>query len=256
MKNSIQKIIGSVIILVVTIIISSFSLTQVVKKRDIKPPTLGFAVLELFTSQGCSSCPPADAVLAKYALQNNPNIVPLAFHVDYWDRLGWKDPFSKPEFSERQRQYVDLWNLQNSYTPQLVINGKYELVGSKENAIQNLVNQELAIKNLFNIKIKQSSLKANQLNVIFDVDESNQNTFCNLALVKKKESTRIKRGENRGLELTNYNIVYDFKTVSSASNKASFEFSEKWLPSDFFVVAYLQNSKTGKILIASKSEIK
>ena len=87
------------------------------------------AVLELFTSEGCSSCPSADKLLPQLAKLDS-NIIPLSFHVDYWNRLGWEDPFSSSEYSERQRSYAKQLNLESVYTPQLVVNGEYELVGS------------------------------------------------------------------------------------------------------------------------------
>src|SRR6266849_11010084 len=85
-------------------------------------------VVELFTSEGCSSCPPADALLAELA--GRPDVLALSFHVDYWDRLGWKDPFSSREATERQNRYATLLDLATVYTPQIVVDGKWQAVGS------------------------------------------------------------------------------------------------------------------------------
>jgi hypothetical protein len=261
MKNTILKTILYSSILIITLMISSFTLQNVIgkqekKKVSNKTTNSGFAVLELFTSQGCSSCPPADIVLGKYALQNNPNIFPLAFHVDYWNYIGWKDPFSKAQFSQRQNNYANIMNSQGNYTPQLIINGQHELVGSKESAIKEIVNEELAIKKQYTIVINKAIFNTNTITVEYNLDKTPSNTIINLALVKKEEFTSIKRGENNGLKQTNYNIVYDFKTVSSSSNNETFEFKKEWITSDFLIVAYLQNSESGKVLTASKSEIK
>ncbi|MBC5838858.1 DUF1223 domain-containing protein [Flavobacterium muglaense] len=259
MEDSFLKTVLYTGLIILTLGISSFTLKKVIENKESKTATEGFAVLELFTSQGCSSCPPADSVLAKYATQNNPNIIPLAFHVDYWNRLGWNDPFSKSEFTARQSNYVSQLNAQGNYTPQIVINGKYELVGSKETAIESIVNKELALKNTFHINIEKSSINENTLNIEYETGATAASIITNLALVKKKEFTNIKRGENSGLKQTSYNIVYDFKTIKSHSNtinKTSFEFNTNKIPSDFMVVAYLQNSTTGAIIGATKSEIK
>ena len=113
--------------ILLTIIISSFFL-QPIKLEDFKP----IVVLELFTSQGCSSCPPADALLneVKYKYSNN-QVIALSYHVDYWNYIGWKDPFSKKEFSDKQRAYSSKFYSNSIYTPQIVVNGKEHFVGSK-----------------------------------------------------------------------------------------------------------------------------
>ena len=91
-----------------------------------------FAVLELFTSEGCSSCPPADRLLSEMVQQarsSNPRIIPLEFHVDYWNYLGWVDPFSERRFSQRQREYGQAFQSSTVYTPQVIVNGKEEFGG-------------------------------------------------------------------------------------------------------------------------------
>src|SRR5436190_6281924 len=95
-------------------------------------------VVELFTSQGCSSCPPADALLSDIVHDESlrGRVIPLAFHVDYWDRLGWRDPFSSAEWSRRQYFYVRALNVNSAYTPQIVVNGAKQFVGSNRAALE------------------------------------------------------------------------------------------------------------------------
>ena len=109
-------------------------------------PSGGPVVLELFTSQGCSSCPSADRLLSK--LEQNPRlagkVVPLSFHVDYWNYIGWTDPFSAPRWSERQRAYGRAFRSNRIYTPQLVVNGQGECVGSNEAEVMRRIDRALA----------------------------------------------------------------------------------------------------------------
>src|SRR2546430_9680821 len=91
-------------------------------------------VVELFTSEGCSSCPPADALLAELA--GRPDVLALSFHVDYWDRLGWKDPFSSPDATRRQHGYAEPFGISTGYTPQMVVDGRWQAVGSDRSEVE------------------------------------------------------------------------------------------------------------------------
>jgi hypothetical protein len=90
----------------------------------------GFVIMELFTSQGCSSCPHADDLLGEYAEKNDDQIIPIAFHVDYWNYLGWKDSFATLQYTQRQENYDVNFLHASVYTPQLIVNGETEIVGS------------------------------------------------------------------------------------------------------------------------------
>ena len=96
------------------------------------------AVVELFTSQGCSSCPPADALLT--GLSEQDDVIALAYHVDYWDYVGWKDTFANSAFSDRQRAYADSWGSSRIYTPQMVVNGQKGVVGSRRNEVMSALD--------------------------------------------------------------------------------------------------------------------
>ena len=218
--NSMKKISSSIVILfaVAIMVFSVYGIAQTKPKTNLvnKNNSKGIIVLELFTSQGCSSCPPADVVLSKYAKLDNPNIIPLAFHVDYWNYIGWKDPFSKSEYSERQREYAKYFNSDGVYTPQLVVNGKYEIVGSKEKQIADLVAKETNSENVATVAINSATLLGNEILIKYSTLENSKNSKINFALVRKKEFTKIKRGENSGLEQTSYNIVYGFIIVGES----------------------------------------
>lgn len=97
------------------------------------------AVVELFTSQGCASCPPADALLT--SLAERSDVVALAYHVDYWDYVGWKDTFAQEAYSDRQRAYAKSWGSSRIYTPQMVVNGAKAVVGSRRNEVQQVVGR-------------------------------------------------------------------------------------------------------------------
>jgi hypothetical protein len=261
MKNSISKIVLYTGIFLFLLTLPSFTFqksTKESKPKVIDPPGNHFVVLELFTSQGCSSCPPADVVLEKYALANNLNVIPLAFHVDYWNYIGWKDPFSKVEFSNRQKKYSKISNSKGIYTPQIIINGKYETVGSRESEIRNKVSQELLVETKKNISVSKINVENGKLTIKYHLNFLSTNDVVNFALVKKMEFTFIKRGENSGLRQTNYNIVYDFLSKSTDienSNTAEFEFRKDWLQNDFKIVAYVQSNKSGEISAAVQKEI-
>ena len=185
------------------------------------------AVLELFTSEGCSSCPPADNLLPQLAKLDS-NIIPLSFHVDYWNRLGWTDPFSSSEFSERQRKYGEQFHLEGVYTPQLVVNGEYELVGSNRNgattAIKNALKEKIAVL----ININEVKKEGGKLFVTCGTDGNLKNSDLLAALVQKQAVINVKAGENNGHKLSHTNIVRSF-VKQPAEQKTSFTLE---VPSD------------------------
>ncbi|MES2112408.1 MAG: DUF1223 domain-containing protein [Bacteroidota bacterium] len=127
---------------------ATWTFTSVKSKKLTKTgtPGKGFAVIELFTSEGCSSCPSADALVARVEKEaTDKPVYILAYHVDYWNRLGWKDAFTSPEYSARQSQYADWLNLSSVYTPQIVVNGRKEFVGSEEGTLRNAIKSDLEI---------------------------------------------------------------------------------------------------------------
>lgn len=180
-----------------------------------------FAVLELFTSEGCSSCPPADNLLPELS-KLDANIIPLSFHVDYWNRLGWTDPFSSSEFSARQREYGKQFNLESIYTPQLVVNGEYELVGSSRNTATSAIKKALTEKAAIGINIGEVKRNGNNLLVTCTVEGEFKKVNLLAALVQKTATMNVKAGENSGVKLTHTNVVRSF-VRNQAQSKTIFD---------------------------------
>jgi hypothetical protein len=211
------------------------------------------AVLELFTSQGCSSCPPADRLLGTYTSQEN--VIPLSFHVDYWDKGGWKDPFSSKEYSKRQYSYAS--QLKSSvYTPQLVINGQTEMIGSDAGKITSTLEKVFAEQPEATISIRKLTPANGKVAISFSTSGNTANTTVNIALVEKQATTAIKEGENGGATLTNYNIVRNFKTVDAVidgDNNASIDLPSAINLKDMSVVIFLQQKRNNKISAADQA---
>jgi hypothetical protein len=212
-----------------------------------------FAVLELFTSEGCSSCPPADDILRGVAQQDN--VFALSFHVTYWNKLGWKDPFSQKMFDERQYAYGRLMQSNGVYTPQLVVNGSEEFVGSRKSQTEKSIEKGLSQKAEAGI-ILNKTLENNTLKVQYKIEGNYKNTVLNIALVERNIQTKVLNGENGGRTLKHDNVVRDFQTIQiNATDNGTVSIN---LPNDFkrndcLIIAYLQNKDTWKIVGASKT---
>jgi hypothetical protein len=208
-----------------------------------------FVVIELFTSQGCSSCPPADEILR--GLAQKENIFPLSFHVTYWNRLGWKDSFSQKIFDERQYEYGSRFALNGVYTPQVVINGEAEMVGSQGQKIQKMIGEKLGKVSPFFITLEKE-IKDKALIINYKLNKSAKGYDFNIAVVESDISTKIQRGENEGRTLKHDNVVRYFKTLKMTENtEGPFE-----LPfianTKQTVIAYLQERNLGAIVAAAK----
>ncbi|WP_299336744.1 thioredoxin family protein [uncultured Psychroserpens sp.] len=172
---------------------------------DTYPPVI---VLELFTSQGCSSCPPADELLTQ--IQNRDSdtpVIAMSYHVDYWNYIGWKDPFSKEVFSNKQRLYSQKFNSSSIYTPQIVINGKAHFVGSNSREMDVKLKQHAKISAENKIEIANLDKNGNEVRFDYNVMGRISNKLLRTVLVVEERITKIPRGENRNRTLKNSNIV-------------------------------------------------
>jgi hypothetical protein len=216
----------------------------------------GFALIELFTSQGCSSCPPADRLLGKYAAENNECIIAIAFHVDYWNRLGWKDPFSDAAYSGRQRHYASGFGNESVYTPQAVINGSSELVGSDAQKMAAGISQATAQQPAASITISNVQKTGSAMSFNYTLSGTYSGAVINAALVQQKAETVIRSGENSGLTLVNYNVVRDFITASPQSTgNISLSVPADAKAAAYSIVLYLQEDGNGKITAAVKKDM-
>jgi hypothetical protein len=171
------------------------------------------AVVELFTSQGCSSCPPADTLLQTYAA--DPSVIALSMPVDYWDYLGWKDTFASPRNSERQRAYAKARGDGAIYTPQVVVNGTIHANGAQKSDIDNAIDLTAANRTVPHVPIRFWQ-EGNTLNVAAsgaDVGPDFREATVWLAVVQTSGSVEIQKGENAGKKLTYTNIVRELTPI-------------------------------------------
>ena len=228
-----------------------------ISTNNIKADEKGFVLMELFTSQGCSSCPPADEILGSYTMKNNEHIIPIAFHVDYWNRLGWVDSFSNSKYSQRQQAYAGKFNLESVYTPQLIINGRKELVGNEQVKIVTIVNSFLKESTAVTISISDPAITGNKVFIPYTLSSIQPNTSINAALIQNHVFTQIKAGENRGEKLDNYNVVRDFITLrlANAVGKISLQLPKGSMTTDYSIVLFVQEDVSGKITGAVKLKL-
>jgi hypothetical protein len=165
-------------------------------------------VVELFTSQGCNACPPADAFLGE--LVQRPDLIALSLHVDYWNYIGWKDPFSSPEATQRQRNYAGSLGLSSVYTPQMVIDGSFDAVGSNRAQVNEAI---AAASQRTKIPVTIATSQTGGWLVTIRDAEVDQPATVWLALYDRQHVTPVRHGENAGKTLTNYNIVRAFRRI-------------------------------------------
>ncbi len=215
------------------------------------------AVVELFTSEGCSSCPPADAVLSKLvaeAAADDKAVFALSFHVDYWNYLGWNDPFSEEAYSQRQRQYAKELG-STVYTPQMVVNGQVQFVGSRERDAQDYVRRALSREATTQITgTATASPDGKSIKVSYQTVGATPSQHLHLALVERNVSVAVKRGENRGRELHHDNVVRAYLTQTAApTGEVTLSIPASATDrSALSIIAYTQEGDSGLITGASR----
>lgn len=216
-----------------------------------------FALVELFTSEGCSSCPPADRLLgriAEEAAQSGENILPLAFHVDYWDYLGWTDRFARPEFGRRQRWYAAVEHSDGVYTPQIVVNGTAAFAGSDEPRARATIAEALARSPAASIAVDATFYEpTHAVKVRVASTGLPGSATVHIAVVEDGLSTRVLRGENADAVLNHSRVVLAFRTLSpgATAGELVIEVPQDLVANRSSVVAFAQAPATARVLAAA-----
>ena len=223
-------------------------------------PANRVALLELYTSEGCSSCPPADRFMSRLKLEDisDEKLIPLSFHVTYWDYIGWKDRFSNPQHDARQRKQAKLNNSRMVYTPQFIMNGKdFRRHGSFDNEIVRInsiaAEYQLAVS---------ASLNTNAIDVVLDTKtliDSSDEVVAYIVLYEHGLSSEVTDGENDGKHLRHDYVVRELKgpyliNQDQAMFKAAFMRSGYQVENSG-VVAFIQKPQSSEILQAVRLEL-
>jgi hypothetical protein len=222
-----------------------------------------FAVVELFTSEGCSSCPPADAVLHKLideAREQGTPVIPIAFHVDYWNKLGWKDPLSNIVFSERQFTYGRSLKLPSVYTPQMIVNGNTEFVGSDVEKARESIKAALARAAETKVTLQAESIPGDEkITVKYEVEGTeDQSDMVNIVLIERQIETKVRSGENAGHTLQHENVARGLRSFSlkrGMKGEVTFNPPTEMSRERAAVVAYVQDKETMAITGATMLDL-
>lgn len=224
---------------------------------DAPPKTV---VLELFTSQGCSSCPPADRLLTELGDESFGDgiIVPLALHVDYWNYIGWSDPFSSSEWSARQHDYARAMKAAQVYTPQLVLDGRKHLVGSSEMTVRTEIARQLKENDRTRVELESFEQHADEIKVnvrvVHEQELSTKGLVLRVVLFENELTTPVRRGENSGRTLRNDHVIrWMSKPLPLAgaspaeSHRVIVPARNDWVRSNIGVAAIVQDPSTLEI---------
>jgi hypothetical protein len=228
--------------------------------QDARKPVL----VELFTSEGCSSCPPADVALARLEREQpaaGAQVIALELHVDYWNSLGWSDPFSSADFTARQEDYARAFHLNSVYTPQLVVDGQKQLVGGS-NAVSQIA--EAARQSKWPIRISIGARSPRSIQVQLDTRPAAPTSPGDeaelwLAITEASLETDVRRGENAGRRLKHAAVVRRLKRLaalpSGGTEPATFTSSEgldpSWAQGNLRVAAFIQERRSRRVLGAA-----
>ena len=237
-------------------------------EKTVKSPEHRVVLFELYTSEGCSSCPPADHFLTKLKKQgvSDEDIIPLAFHVTYWDYIGWKDRFAKKQFDSRQRKLAHKKRKSTVYTPQFIFSGKdFRLRARFNNAVSKFVEQKAQVNLVLTVNKpvnKSINKQVDELRIHLASDISAaevENVDIYIAVVENNLSSDVRDGENEGRKLRHDYVVRQLSSLYSQEKSQKHLEKEhiivldpEWKKQDLSIVAFAENSQTGEILQAVK----
>ena len=222
-------------------------------------------LLELFTSEGCSSCPPADRLLETLDRTQpvaGADLIVLSEHVDYWDRLGWRDPFSSALNTARQQDYTNKYNLDGVYTPQLVVDGRYGLVGSDGGEVSSAIHKAIREQKI-PIAISKVSNDGNRVTARIDLPASQSlkgaRGVLYLAIADNRAESHVARGENSGRSLAHVAVTRVLKQVATI-DLGNGTATDVTLPfqsgsSGSRLVAFVQDPKSGHVLAVAAQKL-
>jgi hypothetical protein len=206
-------------------------------------------VVEIFTSQGCSSCPPADEFAA--TLVNDPDVIVLALHVDYWDYIGWKDSFGNPAFTNRQKSYARAIGSRTIYTPQLIVAGQERIEGFDPVRTHEEISRTAAAPSVVSLSVTR---EGDQLVVRAETAAPlSEAAIIHLVRYRPSETVKIERGENRGRTITYHNIVTKWEQLGNWSGTEPLEMTVP-VPGAGPSVILIQEPGPAKILAAARAD--
>jgi hypothetical protein len=215
-------------------------------------------LIELFTSEGCSSCPPADRLLEKLDAQPYPGakLIVLSEHVDYWNHIGWTDPYSSSQYSARQNTYGTRFHLDSVYTPEMVVDGAHEFVGNSYGKARDAFQQSQAQRKV-DVQIRDLQVKDGKLQARIEsgsLPAGARKADVVFVVALSHAESQVARGENAGHRLTHIAVVRSLNLVGTAESgkpfgkDVSFPLGHDVAPANLRVVAFLQESGQGRIL--------
>jgi len=239
MKNRLPWLQGILLLVVVAVLVAmAFKPPAPAKRKTV--------IVELFTSEGCSSCPPADALLSRLGQDlssNGAEVLPLGFHVDYWDHQGWRDRFSSHAFTERQQSYATRFRLESPYTPQMVVDGQTEFVGNDSGRAENAIVQAAAHEQEADVQLAWTA--PDKLMVRVTGAKNAKPAEVRLAITEDNLSSNVARGENEGRTLRHSAVVRDFRLLGKVSNgefqkEVTIKREKDWKLQDLRAIAFVQ----------------